>query len=66
MPFRDGTGPAGTGPMTGRGAGNCTGFNRPVTVNPVQTRKWFNFIPMGRGRRSGGRGGRRNFALRRW
>ena len=25
MPFGDGTGPAGNGPRTGRGAGNCTG-----------------------------------------
>lgn len=25
MPFRDGTGPAGGGPRTGRGAGNCSG-----------------------------------------
>ena len=25
MPFGDGTGPAGKGPRTGRGAGNCTG-----------------------------------------
>jgi len=25
MPFRDGTGPAGGGPRTGRGAGNCAG-----------------------------------------
>lgn len=25
MPFRDGTGPTGKGPRTGRGAGNCAG-----------------------------------------
>ena len=25
MPFRDGTGPSGQGPRTGRGAGNCAG-----------------------------------------
>ena len=29
MPFGDGTGPMGLGPMTGRGAGFCTGFGRP-------------------------------------
>ncbi|NLM11832.1 MAG: DUF5320 domain-containing protein [Clostridiaceae bacterium] len=27
MPGRDGTGPTGTGPMTGRGSGLCTGVN---------------------------------------
>ncbi len=25
MPFKDGTGPRGEGPMTGRGRGDCTG-----------------------------------------
>ncbi|MGI6375011.1 MAG: DUF5320 domain-containing protein [Anaerolineae bacterium] len=25
MPFRDGTGPTGAGPLTGRGMGNCSG-----------------------------------------
>jgi len=25
MPYQDGTGPTGTGPRTGRGAGNCAG-----------------------------------------
>ncbi len=29
MPRGDGTGPAGMGPMTGRGAGFCTGFRVP-------------------------------------
>jgi len=28
MPFRDGTGPLGLGPMTGRGAGFCAGYSR--------------------------------------
>lgn len=28
MPRGDGTGPMGLGPMTGRGAGFCTGFAR--------------------------------------
>lgn len=27
MPRRDGTGPAGFGPMTGRGMGNCTNYS---------------------------------------
>jgi len=29
MPFGDGTGPLGLGPMTGRGAGFCAGYSRP-------------------------------------
>ena len=29
MPYGDGTGPAGLGPMTGRVAGFCAGFARP-------------------------------------
>lgn len=27
MPLKDGTGPLGQGPKTGRGAGNCSGSN---------------------------------------
>ena len=34
MPQGDGTGPAGQGPMTGRGMGFCTGFNVPGFMNP--------------------------------
>lgn len=33
MPRRDGTGPNGMGPMTGRRAGLCAGFTRPGYVN---------------------------------
>ncbi len=58
MPFRDGTGPAGMGPMTGRGAGYCTGSSRPAAVNPVRGRRWFNLVSTGRGRRSSGRNDR--------
>ncbi len=29
MPFGDGTGPAGQGPMTGRGLGRCAGNDAP-------------------------------------
>ncbi len=29
MPFGDGTGPNGQGPMTGRGLGFCAGYNSP-------------------------------------
>jgi len=35
MPFGDGTGPAGLGPMTGRAAGFCAGYPVPGYVNPV-------------------------------
>ena len=40
MPFGDGTGPRGLGPMTGRAAGFCAGFGRPGFANPVPGR-WF-------------------------
>ena len=46
MPGGDGTGPRGTGSMTGRAAGYCAGFNTPGFANPVH----------GRGFRQGGRG----------
>ncbi len=35
MPFGDRTGPLGAGPMTGRGAGYCTGNGVPGYMNPV-------------------------------
>ena len=65
MPYGDRTGPRGEGPMTGRGAGNCTGFNRPVYNNPPSARRWFNFGWLGWGRRSG-RGPGRGQGLRRY
>jgi hypothetical protein len=34
MPFGDGTGPAGLGPMTGRAAGYCAGYGVPGYTNP--------------------------------
>lgn len=34
MPFGDGTGPIGMGPMTGRAAGYCAGFGVPGFLNP--------------------------------
>jgi len=43
MPFGDGTGPRGMGPMTGRGAGYCTGFGQPGFANPIPGRGWFGF-----------------------
>jgi hypothetical protein len=52
MPRGDGTGPMGTGTMTGRGAGYCAGFDMPGFMNPVA----------GPGRRMGfGRGRGRGF-----
>jgi len=45
MPRKDGTGPMGMGPMTGRGAGFCVGFAVPGYANPVGYRFGF-----GRGR----------------
>jgi len=38
MPFGDGTGPRGLGPVTGRGAGFCAGFGAPGFVNPIPRR----------------------------
>jgi len=35
MPFGDGTGPRGLGPMTGRAAGYCAGYGVPGFMNPV-------------------------------
>jgi len=51
MPRGDRTGPAGWGPMSGRGAGYCAGFGVPGYMNPMPG--------MGRGMGQGmGRGGR--------
>ena len=41
MPFGDGTGPAGMGPMTGRAAGFCAGYPAPGYMNPVVGRAGF-------------------------
>jgi hypothetical protein len=38
MPLGDRTGPAGMGPMTGRGAGYCAGYSVPGYMNPVRGR----------------------------
>lgn len=51
MPFGDRTGPLGTGPMTGRGAGFCGGYGAPGWVTS----------PWGGGFPGGGRGGRRGW-----
>ena len=58
MPRGDGTGPAGMGPMTGRAAGYCAGYETPGYMNPVGGRGGFR----GRGPGFGGGGwGRRNW-----
>ena len=41
MPFGDGTGPAGLGPMTGRAAGFCAGYPVPGHMNPMAVRAGF-------------------------
>lgn len=41
MPFGNGTGPAGLGPMTGRAAGYCAGYPVPGYMNPVAGRAGF-------------------------
>ncbi len=54
MPGGDRTGPLGMGPMTGRAAGYCAGYNHPGYLNPMPGR-CFGF---GRGFGGGrGRGG---------
>jgi hypothetical protein len=53
MPRGDGTGPMGSGPMTGRGAGICAGFAVPGYANQVPG------AGFARGRGFFGRGGQR-------
>lgn len=55
MPRGDGTGPAGLGPMTGRNAGFCAGYQVPGFINAIGGRGF-----SGRGR-GGGRGYRNRF-----
>jgi len=40
MPFGDGTGPMGMGPMTGRGFGYCAGYPAPGFANPMPSSGW--------------------------
>jgi len=58
MPFGDGTGPAGMGPMTGRAAGYCAGYGVPGYANPGYGRGYGRGFGRGRG---GGRGFGRGF-----
>lgn len=55
MPWGDGTGPAGYGPMTGRAAGYCAGYSVPGYANSIPGRGF------GFGGRGGGGRGRRNW-----
>lgn len=64
MPYRDGTGPSGQGPRSGRGAGFCGGAQLPGGQSAVAGRGF----GMGRGGQ-GGRGRRNQFfatGLRGW
>lgn len=58
MPAGDATGPMGQGPMTGRAAGYCAGYDRPGFANPVGGRGRGFGRGMGRG---AGRGFGRGF-----
>ena len=56
MPRGDSTGPMGMGPMTGRQAGYCAGYNMPGFLNSACGRGMG--MGFGRGANLGGRGGR--------
>jgi len=58
MPGGDRTGPAGLGPMTGRGAGYCAGYAAVGFANPILGRGYGGW---GRGRGGGGWGRRNRF-----
>lgn len=60
MPRGNGTGPAGMGPMTGRGAGYCAGYGVAGFENPVNGRG-MGMGMGGRGQGGGGRGRRNQF-----
>jgi hypothetical protein len=61
MPRGDRTGPAGMGPMTGRGAGFCAGYSVPGYANPVGGRGYGSGFGRGGGRGRGGWGFRNRF-----
>lgn len=60
MPFGDGTGPQGMGPMTGWGNGYCAGYNRPGFTGQNPGSWWFGVNRFFR--RGGGRGRGRGLA----
>ncbi len=55
MPRGDRTGPMGAGPMSGRGAGFCAGYNAPGFANPTPR------LGLRRGFCAGGAGGGRGW-----
>ncbi|MFH1294877.1 MAG: DUF5320 domain-containing protein, partial [Candidatus Aenigmatarchaeota archaeon] len=57
MPAKDGTGPMGQGPMTGRAVGYCAGYSAPGYANPIGGRGMAWGRGFGRGRGGLGRGG---------
>ena len=61
MPRGDRTGPTGAGPMTGRGAGFCAGYDVPGYDNPALGRGFGGGRGAGRGFRGGGRGWRNQY-----
>jgi len=64
MPAGNGMGPAGMGPMTGRGAGFCAGYPTPGYMNPYGGRYPYGGFGFGRGGGIGfgrGRGWGRGF-----
>ncbi len=62
MPAGDGTGPLGAGPMTGRAAGYCAGYQMPGYANPIPGRGFGMGFGRGRGFGMGrGRGWRQWF-----
>ncbi len=63
MPGGDRTGPMGAGPMTGRGAGICAGYDVPGDMNPAFGRGFGGGRGrgFGRGFRGGGRGWRHQY-----
>ncbi len=56
MPGGDRTGPMGAGPMTGRGAGYCAGFDAPGFVRRGMGGGGFGYFGFGRGGRARGAG----------
>lgn len=61
MPGGNRTGPRGEGPMTGRRAGYCAGYDVPGYMNPGPGGGYGGGYGMGRGRRGGFFGGGRGY-----
>jgi len=63
MPFGDGTGPVGMGPLTGKAAGYCAGYPVAGYMNPYggRLRQYGGFIGGFAGGRGSGRGYRHRF-----